>query len=145
MATPRITVKDLTGLDDNGHLNFVAEYCKDFNGVRAAEASGYSRPYASVLMQREDIKTAINHVLARRLETSDITAEWALMEAVDNHKIARQEGKYSASNTALNLIMKHRAVDAMSAERVEIASDEAIRDRLLRGRTRAEKKELTFI
>lgn len=140
----KMTQYSLVGLTPK-HANFVIEYLKDFDAQRAAEAAGYSRSSAPDILKRPDVAAAIDRVLEKRLENSDINAEWALMEAVDNHRIARQAGKYSASNTALGMIMRHRAVDAMSAERVEIASDEEIRNRLLRGRQRAEKPKLSFI
>jgi len=60
-----------------------------------------------------------------------------LMEAVDNHMIARQQGNISASNTALGLCAKHKMVDAFAAEKIEVNSDKDIMERLQRGRKRA--------
>ena len=134
----RITVTELTGLKSQ-HASFVIEYVKDFAPRRAAEAAGYQPDYGSQLLMKDYIKVAIEHILAQRLEASHIDAEWVLMEAVDNHLIARQQGNISASNTSLNLVAKHVFVDAFAAEKVEVNSDKEVIDRLLRGRKRMKK------
>jgi phage terminase small subunit len=131
----RITSVELTGLKPQ-HANFVIEYVKDFSPRRAAEASGYGPEYGSALLMKDHIKAAINHILSQRLETTHIDAEWVLMEAVDNHLIARQQGNISASNTSLNMVMKHTFVDALAAEKVEVNSDKEVMERLQRGRKR---------
>jgi phage terminase small subunit len=131
----RITLTELTGLQPK-EANFVIEYCKDFAARRAAEASGYAADTGHSLKEKPHIAAAIERVLAHRLETSHIDAEWVLMEAVDNHLIARQQGNISASNTSLNLVAKHVFVDAFAAEKVEINSDKEVMERLLRGRRR---------
>lgn len=136
----RITVTDLTGLKPQ-HANFVIEYVKDFSPRRAAEASGYQPDYGSQLLTKDHIKVAINHILSQRLETTHIDAEWVLMEAVDNHLIARQQGNISSSNTALNMVMKHTFVDALAAEKVEVNSDKEVMERLQRGRKRMNEDE----
>lgn len=145
---PRITAKELTGLKHQ-HMNFVIEYVKDFSARRAAEASGYSPDYGHTLKDLHDITAAINRVLESRLEASDIDAEWVLMEAVDNHMIARQNGNISASNTALNLVAKHSMVDALAADKIEVTSDKEIMDRLTRGRKRMngdpDEEEISFL
>ena len=133
---PRLSVKDLTGLSPK-HANFVIEYAKDFSARRAAEASGFSPDSGYAIRDRDDVRAAIERVLGARLEASHIDAEWVLMEAVDNHMIARQAGNISASNTALTLVAKHVFVDAFAAEKVEVNSDKEVMDRLLRGRKRA--------
>jgi len=131
----RITSTELTGLKSQ-EANFVIEYCKDFSARRAAEASGYAPDTGYQLKEKTHIAAAINHVLAQRLEASHIDAEWVLMEAVDNHLIARQQGNISASNTSLNLVAKHVFVDAFAAEKIEVNSDKEVMERLLRGRKR---------
>jgi phage terminase small subunit len=136
----RITIAELTGLKPQ-EANFVIEYCKDFSPRRAAEASGWSPDYGHTLKEKPHIAAAIERVLATRLEASHIDAEWVLMEAVDNHMIARQRGNVSASNTALNLVAKHVFVDAFAAEKVEVNSDKEVMDRLMRGRKRREEKQ----
>lgn len=134
----RITATELTGLKPQ-HQSFVIEYVKDFSPRRAAEAAGYSPEYGSQLLLKYFIKAAIDNILAQRLESSHIDAEWVLMEAVDNHLIARQRGNISASNTSLNLVAKHVFVDAFAAEKVEVSSDAEVIQRLLRGRKRMNK------
>lgn len=138
----RITITELTGLKPK-EANFVIEYCKDFSARRAAEASGYSPDNGYAQAQKEHIAAAIQRVLAMRLDASHIDAEWVLMEAVDNHLIARQRGNIPASNTALNLVAKHVFVDAFAAEKVEVNSDKEVMDRLLRGRKRIKDKQDT--
>ena len=135
----RITITELTGLKPQ-YANFVIEYVKDFAPRRAAEASGYSPDYGSTLKDKPDVAAAINHVLAQRLEASHIDAEWVLMEAVDNHLIARQQGNISASNTSLNLVAKHVFVDAFAAEKVNVTDDKEVMERLMRGRKRLNAK-----
>lgn len=122
-----------------GEANFVIEYMKDFSARRAAEASGYSADSGYSIRDKENVSIAIQHILEQRLETSHIDAEWVLMEAVDNHLIARQQGNISASNTALNLIMKHTLVDAVASDKLNmnIHADKDIMQRLIRGRERA--------
>lgn len=132
----RITAQDLTGLKPK-YVNFVIEYCKDFSARRAAEASGFSPDSGYSILERDDVKAAIHHVLTQRLEASHIDAEWVLMEAVDNHLIARQQGNISASNTSLNLVAKHIFVDAFAAEKVDVNSSDEVMQRLMRGRKRA--------
>ena len=78
----------------------------------------------------------IGNILAGKLEASMIDAEWLLMEFVDNHLIARSEGKIAASNTALVNIGKHAKVDAFAAEKVIVAGDKEVMERLLRARKR---------
>jgi phage terminase small subunit len=131
----RITVTELTGLSPR-EATFVVEYVKDCAARRAAEAAGYAADTGYGLLQKGHIMKAIENILMQRLEASHIDAEWVLMEAVDNHKIARQRGNISASNTALTICAKHKHVDAFAAEKVEIVSDKAIMERLLRGRKR---------
>ena len=136
----RITVTELTGLQPK-EANFVIEFTKDFSARRAAEASGYAPDTGYQLKEKPAIAAAIERVLAERLEASHIDAEWVLMEAVDNHLIARQAGNISASNTSLNLVAKHVFVDAFAAEKVEVNSDKEVMERLLRGRKRLKDVE----
>lgn len=133
--TRRITVTELTGLKPKD-ANFVIEYTKDFAARRAALASGYAADSGYHKVDQPDIAAAIERVLAARLEASHIDAEWVLMEAVDNHLLARQMGNLTASNTALTLVAKHVFVDAFAAEKVEVNSDKEVMERLLRGRKR---------
>ena len=141
----RITAIELTGLKLK-HQNFVIEYVKDFAPRRAAEAAGYTPEYGSHLLLKYYIKAAIDNIMAQRLEASNIDAEWVLMEAVDNHLIARQRGNISASNTALNLVAKHVFVDAFAAEKIDVSSEKEVMERLKRGRARLNKgdEEVSF-
>lgn len=139
---PRTTVKELTGLEPE-HANFVLEYIKDFGARRAAEAAGFDPDTGASLLLRRDISRVISYVLAQRLEASHIDAEWVLMESVDNHMIARQQGNISASNTALNLVAKHVFVDAFAAEKIEVNSSKEVMERLLRGRNRNKSDDTT--
>lgn len=131
----RITASDLIKLSPK-HANFVIEYVKDFMPRRAAVAAGFAPETGSKLLKRDDIAAVIDNVMAQRLAATDIDAEWHLMEAVDNHLIARQSGNISASNTALTLIGKHKLVDSFAAEKVDIYSDNEVMERLTRGRKR---------
>lgn len=132
----RLTTEELTGLKP-AHYNFVVEYLKDFAPRRAAEASGFAPETGYELLRRDDIKNALQKALSRRLEAADIDPEWVLMELAHNHQIARQQGKISASNTALGTIAKLAMVDAFAAEKVMMATDEEVMQRLQRARKRA--------
>ena len=119
--------------------NFVIEYCKDFDAQRASLAAGFTVTYGYELLKNPFVEDSVQAVVANRLESADIDAEWLKMELVDNHRLARHTGKLSASNTALGLLGKHSAVDAFSPERVEITGSEEIRQRLNRARDRMKK------
>jgi phage terminase small subunit len=140
MAVRRITIAELAGLTPQ-EANFVIEYCKDFSARRAAEASGYAADSGYQIKDKPLVAAAIEKVLVQRLESSHIDAEWVLMEAVDNHMIARQAGNVSASNTALGMVMKHKFVEAMAAEKVDVYDDRDVMERLLRGRKRMNDDE----
>lgn len=133
----RITTQDLVGLSP-AHTQFVVEYTKDFAARRAAEASGFAPDYGYRLLEHEDIKQAITAVLKRRQEKSDLDAEWLMWEAVDNHMIARQQGNITASNTALALLAKHKMIDAMATQNIQldVTTDREKVERLQRGRKR---------
>lgn len=135
----KITLGELTGLDPK-HAVFVVEYIKDFNAALAAERAGYNRSYASALMENQSVLDAISRVVTNRLRVSHIDAEWVLMQLVENHVLARQDGKLSASNTALANIMRHANVDALAADKVHVAGDEEVMARLLRGRARVDNE-----
>ncbi len=131
--------RDMTGIMEGlspKRANFVSEYCKDFNPRRAAKVTGYEADTGYQLRIDPDIAAAIDRVVLRRLDATDIDAEWVLMEAVDNAIIAKQSGNISASNTALNLVAKHVMVDAFAADKVLSVSDKDIVERLQRARKR---------
>lgn len=131
----KLTIKDMTGLTAS-HANFLIEYIKDFSARAAAERSGFAPDYGFKLLEREDIKHSLEGVMQQRLDSAGIDADWLLMELVDNHILARQQGKISASTGALDKIARHAAVDAYSAEKVHIVGDDMVRERLLRARKR---------
>jgi len=137
---PRIQFGPLAGLSPK-KANFVIEYTTDFNARRSAVVSGYDADYGCRLRALDDVAAAIDAVIAGRLETSDIDAEWVLMRAVENSEIALQEGKYAASNTALAMVGKHVMVDAFAADRVILSSNKELIERLQRGRARLAAEE----
>ena len=65
-----------------------------------------------------------------------IDADWLLNEMVDNHMIARQQGNITASNTALNMVGKHKRVDAFAADKIKVSTDADVVDRLVAARRR---------
>lgn len=93
-------------------MTFVIEYTKEFDAAAAAMRAGYKRSQSTELMANLRINRAIEAVLTDRIEASDITAEWVLMQAVDNHLLARSKGNLNASNAALMIIAKHKFVNA---------------------------------
>lgn len=104
--------------------SFVIEYVKDFAARRAAEASGHSPDKGHKLVEEEHIADAIRAVIEDRLENVGIDAEWLLYELVDNHRIARQQGNISASNTALGTLAKHVTIDALAKQKVDHTSSD---------------------
>ena len=144
----RITIKDLTGLDLTfAEMLFIVEYQKDNDARRAAKVAGYAPDEGLSIREKPEVRKALLYLLESRLDKVEIDAEWVLREAVDNHHISRQKGNMSASNKALDLIARHAAVDAMSAEKVTVNTSEEIRARLQRGRERAAgiNKEPSFL
>ena len=120
-------------------MNFVIEYTKDFRARRAAQASGYCADMGYKLRDEPHIRAAVEEILTQRLEAAHIDAQWVLLRAADNYKIALQDGNISASNTALKLIAQHCMVDAMASDKlnVNLNNSREIIDRLTKGRKRA--------
>lgn len=116
--------------------NFVVEYVKDFAPRRAAEASGYGADYGYRLLEDPEVSNAIEYIIQQRLEVNMIDADWLLNEMVDNHMIARQQGNITASNTALNMVGKHKRVDAFAADKIKVSTDADVVDRLVAARRR---------
>src|SRR5690625_5222271 len=99
---------------------FVAEYLRDFNVQRAGKAAGIRGVEVAEVFNDEGVQKVIDEALVQRINDSSVDEEWLMWELVDNHAIARQEGKLSASNNALGLLMKHVSVDAVAANRVDV-------------------------
>jgi hypothetical protein len=119
-----------------GSRGFVLEFIKDFSARRAAEASGMHPDEGVELLKDPEVDATLQCILEQRLRHSHITADWVLLELADNHRIARQRGQISASNTALKLIAQHTNVDAFAAQKVDLTDSQSIIDRIKRGRER---------
>ena len=120
---------------------FVMEYIKDFGVRRAAEAAGYTPEHGYKLLERPDVREAIDDIITEQLEQIGIESHWLIYELVDNHRIARQQGNISASNTALKLLMQHAEIDAMAKKKIEmdVTTDKELLERLQRGREKMNK------
>jgi len=141
----RITLADMIQLTPK-KATFVIEYLKDFATRRAAEASGHSADHGYKLLGEADVGAAIENILQRRLEETMIDTDWLLYEMVDNHRIARQQGNIAASNTALNMVGKHKRVDAFAADKIKVSTDADVMERLVSARRRLRKPdEPTFL
>ena len=139
MSRKKFQIEDLLGFGlSEQELSFVIEYSKDFNAQRAAVVAGYAPGTGYQIRDRENVQRAIQMILNNRLEASHIDAEWVLMEAVDNHLLARQAENITASNTALKLIAQHTMVDAMASDKLNlnVKSDQALVERMIRARKR---------
>ena len=138
----RIKITDLLQLEPK-HALFVIEYVKDCATRRAAESAGYSGDYGYKLLNLPEVSNAIDHIFQNRLEANMIDTDWLLFEMVDNHMIARQQGNVNASNKALSIIAKHKAVDAMASDKlnINVDSDKEVLDRLRRGRERSREEQ----
>lgn len=123
----------------------MVEYIKDFAPRRAAEASGYSADYGYRLLEEPEVSNAIEYIIQQRLEVNMIDADWLLNEMVDNHMIARQQGNITASNTALNMVGKHKRVDAFAADKIKVSTDADVVDRLVAARRRVAASKDTDI
>ena len=133
----------ILGILTSAKAVFVTEYTKDFSARRAAEVLGYDPQWGYALLKDDDVKRAIANVVAYRQANSNIDAQWVLDEAVDNHRIARQHGNLAASNAALNLVSKHKSVDALASAQinVNVTLDEDIMNRIKQGRKRALQRD----
>lgn len=131
----RITIADIIKLPPK-KANFVVEYMKDFATRRAAEAAGYTADYGYRLLDEPEVNAAVEHIIQQRLEETMIDTDWLLYEMVDNHRIARQQGNITASNTALNMVGKHKRVDAFAADKIKVSTDADVMDRLVAARKR---------
>ena len=124
-------------------MAYVIEYTKDFSPARAAERAGYTTSMGATLRDRPHIHEAIEMVLARRLETSQIDAEWVLLELADNHLLARQAGELGASNRALAEMNKHKLVDGLASAKTDVnISGGDMVSRIRRGRDRLAAESL---
>ena len=144
----RITIADVISLPPK-KANFVVEYIKDFAPRRAAEASGFSADSGYSLLNQPEISNAIEIIIQKRLEDNMIDTDWLLYEMVDNHRIARQQGNITASNTALNMVGKHKRVDAFAADKIKVSTDADVMERLVAARKRLsndvqEEDDVTF-
>ena len=131
----QLTMEDMVGLS-NDEACFLIEYFTDRNAQRAATAINRSSDWAYKTLKKEHFMEALERVTLFRMKHSVYDAEWHLQNLVENHYIARQEGKISASNQALHQIGKHAAVDSFAAEKVQIQGADAIIERLTRSRSR---------
>jgi phage terminase small subunit len=140
----RISLSDMIQLPPK-KANFVVEYIKDFAPRRAAEVSGYAADYGYRLLEDPEISGAIEIIIQQRLEVNQIDADWLLTEMVDNHMIARHQGNITASNTALNMVGKHKRVDAFAADKIKVTTDADVMDRLTAARKRMSKDDVSFL
>lgn len=135
-----ITMSDLYGCDLSfKEAAFVLEYIKDFDTRRAAKVAGWHPDTGYQLLKQENITDALSQLQQVKLENCMVDAEWVLMEAVDNHMLARQAGNIGASNKALELVGKLAQVDAFAAKKIELSSDKELAEALKRARGRSQK------
>ena len=116
---------------------FISEYIKDLNQRRAAKACGHHGDKGNEFLGEATVQEALRNIFMRRLDMNIIDADWLISELVDNHYLARADGKINASNTALIAIGKLAAVDAFAAEKVQTVTSNDVIERLKRGRARA--------
>lgn len=139
---PIITQGDLTGLTDR-HAAFVIEYLKDFSAQDAAVRIGLAPATGYEIRDREDVSRVLEHVMSKRLDVACIDATWHLQQLVENHELARQAGKLSASNQALMQVGKHAKVNSFAPEQIHVIGDEEVMRQLQRGRQRVESEGQT--
>jgi hypothetical protein len=137
----RLKMEDLNGMTPQ-QTSFLIDYMSDHNIRRACEKLHISPSTGSGWLKEGPVHEAMMAVLQRRHQHSDITAEWHLMEAVELYGISKQEGKLSTAAVTLRMIGQHAAVDSFAAEKVQIDSADAVRERLERARKRNRDKTL---
>jgi len=117
-------------LNDKQKL-FVSEYLKDLNATRAAIRAGYSKKTARSqgqrLLTKADVAAAIEKSFEKRLERTDIDADYVLRQAVKVHERCMQavpvldkkgcptgEYRFDAASAcrSLELVGKHIDVQA---------------------------------
>jgi phage terminase small subunit len=90
---------------------FCTEYLVDLNATQAARRAGYSKKTADVqgyqLLHKTSVADRIAELKAKRQERTTVTADDVVNGLLENHKAARDVGKYSDSNKALELLGKH--------------------------------------
>lgn len=126
------------GITDPLLTNLIIEYSVDFNVARAARTLSLPVGKAKEMLEDELAKEAIGKILARRRDISDVDHQWVLEQLVTNHHLARQEGNIAASNTALHHLMRHRTIDAMASEKLDVNVG-TVQERLARARERIQK------
>lgn len=113
---------------------FVIEYLKDYNSGRACIVAGYSPGDADDLLADPEISKVIVKALDGRMELANIDAAWIMQQLIENHYLARQDGKYQTSNQAIIALGKLAGVDAFAAQKIELSTDKELAERLERAR-----------
>lgn len=131
----RVTIQELTGCTPQ-EANFVIEYTIDFDVRRASRASGWAAESGRKIRDKPNVMAAIQAILLNRMDAASINAEWVLLAAYDNYRVAHANKNVTAANTALTIIAKHSAVDAFAAEKLTLVDDRDIKAKLDRGRDR---------
>lgn len=107
------------GLTDKQAM-FIKEYLIDLNATQAAIRAGYSEHTAHATgqenLRKPIIAEAVAKAKAERGSRLDIDADWVLKKAVELVQQFQGESN-SAAVSALNLVAKHRDVDAMASDK----------------------------
>lgn len=92
-------------------LAFCDEYLIDLCATKAAKRAGYSEKTADVqgyqLLHKTSVADRIAELQAERQERTSVTADYVLKELVRSHESARDAGKFSDNNKALELLGRH--------------------------------------
>ena len=116
---PQLPSKEF-GLTDKQY-KFCLEYIKDYNGRRAAIASGYSENTATEIacenLMKPHIVSAIQKIGRKIKDEGLVSLEFVINGLKDNAINASQEGQYGPSNKAYELLGKHLGT---FKERVEV-------------------------
>ena len=90
---------------------FCLEYMVDLCATQAARRAGYSEKTADVqgyqLLHKTSVADRIAELQAERQERTNVTADYVLSELVRNQEEARDAGRFSDSNRALELLGKN--------------------------------------
>lgn len=101
---------------------FVEEFLKDLNGTQAVLRAGYKTKHpnriAFQLMEKPEIRLAIDGLRAERTKNSDVTKDYVLRKIMRTLESAEQADNYNAVLRAAELLAKHLG---MFVERTEIS------------------------
>ena len=104
---------------------FVDEYMRTFDACWAAAKVGFKPGAWKELIIDPRIEAVIQERQYHLAKNEKVDAAWVLAQLVDNHRVARLTGNHNASNKALEMICRHKDVDALAAAKSDVNLSDA--------------------